>query len=33
VPDATLHVSDSSEDDIGHDRRGEITSVIASGMK
>ena len=30
LPDATLHVSDSSAHDIGHDRSGEITTVIAS---
>jgi pimeloyl-ACP methyl ester carboxylesterase len=33
LPDATLHVSDSSEHDIGHDRSDEITSVIASCVK
>ena len=30
LPDATLHVSESSDHDIGHDRSDEITSVIAS---
>jgi pimeloyl-ACP methyl ester carboxylesterase len=30
LPDATLHLSDSSDHDIGHDRGAEITSVIAS---
>jgi len=30
LPDATLHVSGSSDHDIGHDRSEEITSVIAS---
>jgi pimeloyl-ACP methyl ester carboxylesterase len=30
LPDATLHVSESSDHDIGHDRSGEIMSVIAS---
>jgi pimeloyl-ACP methyl ester carboxylesterase len=30
LPDATLHVSDSSYHDVGHDRSDEITSVIAS---
>jgi len=29
LPDATLHVSDSSDHDIGHDRGDEIMSVIA----
>jgi pimeloyl-ACP methyl ester carboxylesterase len=33
LPDATLHVSDSSEHDIGHDRSDEIMSVIASCVK
>lgn len=33
LPDATLHVSDSSDHDIGHDRSDEITSVIASCVK
>lgn len=33
LPDATLHVSDSSDHNIGHDRSDEITSVIASHMK
>ena len=30
LPDATLHVSDLSDHDIGHDRSDEITSVIAT---
>jgi len=30
LADATLHVSDSSDHNIGHDRRDEITTVIAS---
>jgi pimeloyl-ACP methyl ester carboxylesterase len=30
LPDATLHISESSDHDIGHDRSDEITSVIAS---
>jgi pimeloyl-ACP methyl ester carboxylesterase len=33
LPDATLHVSDSSGHDIGHDRSDEITSVLASYVK
>lgn len=33
LPDATLHVSDSSDHGIGHDRTDEITSVIASYVK
>jgi pimeloyl-ACP methyl ester carboxylesterase len=33
LPDATLHVSDSSDHDIGRDRSDEITSVIASWVK
>lgn len=33
LPDATLHISESSDHDIGHDRRDEITSVIASRVK
>ena len=33
LPDATLHVGDSSGHDIGHDRSGEIMSVLASHMK
>ena len=33
LPDATLHVSDSSEHYVGHDRSEEIMSVIASCMK
>lgn len=33
LPDATLHVNDSSDHDIGHDRSDEITSVIASCVK
>jgi pimeloyl-ACP methyl ester carboxylesterase len=30
LPDATLHVSDSSDHDVGHDRGEEIMSVITS---
>jgi pimeloyl-ACP methyl ester carboxylesterase len=33
LPDATLHVSDSSGHDVGLDRSGEIMSVLASCMK
>ena len=33
LPDATLHVSDSSGHDVGADRSGEIMSVLASYMK
>jgi pimeloyl-ACP methyl ester carboxylesterase len=33
LPDATLHVSDSSDHDIGHDLSEEITSVIASCVR
>jgi FMN phosphatase YigB (HAD superfamily) len=33
LPDATLHVSDSSGHDVGADRTGEIMSVLASHMK
>lgn len=33
LPAATLHVSDSSDHDIGHDRSGEIMSVIASCVR
>jgi pimeloyl-ACP methyl ester carboxylesterase len=33
LPDATLHVSDSSDHGIGHDLGDEITSVIASRAK
>jgi pimeloyl-ACP methyl ester carboxylesterase len=33
LPDATLHIGDSSGHDIGHDRGGEIMSVLASHMK
>jgi pimeloyl-ACP methyl ester carboxylesterase len=33
LPDATLHVSDSSDHDIGHDRSDEITSVLASCVR
>ena len=33
LPDATLHVGDSSAHDIGHDRSDEIMSVLASHMK
>lgn len=32
LPNATLHISNSSDHDIGHDRSDEITSVIASCM-
>ena len=33
LPDATLHVSDSSEHDVGLDRGGEIMSVLASHVQ
>jgi pimeloyl-ACP methyl ester carboxylesterase len=33
LPHATLHVSDSSAHDVGHDRSDEIMSVIASYVK
>jgi pimeloyl-ACP methyl ester carboxylesterase len=33
LPDATLHISESSDHNIGHDRSEEITSVIASCMR
>lgn len=33
LPDATLHVSDSSEHDIGHDLSDEIMSVLASYVR
>jgi pimeloyl-ACP methyl ester carboxylesterase len=33
LPDATLHVSDSSGHDVGLDRSGEIMSVLASHVK
>ena len=33
LPDATLHVSDSSDHNIGHDRGHEITTLIASRLK
>ena len=33
LPDATLHVSDSSGHDVGHDRSDEIMSVIASCVR
>jgi pimeloyl-ACP methyl ester carboxylesterase len=33
LPDATLHVSDSSAHDVGLDRSGEIMSVLASCTK
>jgi pimeloyl-ACP methyl ester carboxylesterase len=33
LPDATLHVSDSSGHDVGLDRGGEIMSVLASGAR
>ena len=31
LPDATLHISDSAGHDVGHDRSGEIMSVLVSG--
>jgi pimeloyl-ACP methyl ester carboxylesterase len=33
LPDSTLHVSEPSDHDVGHDRSDEITSVIASCVK
>ena len=33
LPDATLHVSESSGHDVGHDRSDEIMAVIASGTR
>ena len=33
LPDATLHVGDSSGHDIGADRSNEIMSVLASHVK
>jgi pimeloyl-ACP methyl ester carboxylesterase len=33
LPNATLHVSDSSGHDVGLDRRGEITSVLARHVR
>jgi pimeloyl-ACP methyl ester carboxylesterase len=33
LPDATLHVSDSSAHDVGYDRSDEIMTVIASCVK
>ena len=33
LPDATLHISESSDHDIGHDRSDEITSVIAAHIR
>jgi pimeloyl-ACP methyl ester carboxylesterase len=33
LPDATMHVGDSSDHDVGHERSDEITSVIASCMR
>ena len=33
LPDATLHISESSGHDVGHDRRDEIVSVLASYAK
>ncbi len=33
LPDATLHLSDTSEHDVGHDHGDEIMSVIASHAK
>jgi pimeloyl-ACP methyl ester carboxylesterase len=33
LPDATLHIIESSGHDVGHDRRDEIVSVLASCAK
>ena len=33
LPDATLHVGDSSGHDVGSDHSGEIMSVLASHVK
>lgn len=33
LPDVILHVSDSADHDVGHERRDEIMSVIASRVK
>jgi pimeloyl-ACP methyl ester carboxylesterase len=33
LPDAFVHVSDTSGHDVGLDRSGEVMSVLASGMK
>jgi pimeloyl-ACP methyl ester carboxylesterase len=33
LPDAVLHVSDSADHDIGHERSDQITSVIACSVK
>jgi len=33
LPDATLHISETSGHDVGHDRRDEIMSVLASYAK
>jgi pimeloyl-ACP methyl ester carboxylesterase len=33
LPDATLHVSDSSGHDVGLDRGGEVMSVLASDVR
>jgi pimeloyl-ACP methyl ester carboxylesterase len=33
LPDATLHISESSDHDIGHDRSDEIASVIAAHVR
>ena len=33
LPDATLHISESSGHDVGHDRRDEIVSMLASYAK
>jgi pimeloyl-ACP methyl ester carboxylesterase len=33
LPDATLHVSDSSAHDVGLDRSGEVMSVLASYVR
>jgi pimeloyl-ACP methyl ester carboxylesterase len=33
LPDATLHVSESADHDIGHDLSDQIASVIASCVK
>ena len=33
LPDATLHISESSGHDVGHDRRDEIVAGLASYRK
>jgi pimeloyl-ACP methyl ester carboxylesterase len=33
LPDATLHISDSADHDVGRDRASEITSVLASYLR